>query len=437
MRFPGRLPLLLTLVCGMSITGLAQDKRPSPALPASPAPPTVDVVSAWSLDQLEGLAQEASPDLRQAAAEIGVTRGKRLQAGLYPNPALLTGAQQLGGRESQYIAYLSQEIVTKGKLQLDKAAVHQEVTQAELRFVRTRFDLLTAVRQAFYTGLAAQRRVETLKKLLAIIESIYEESQNVQKTTGLISEGDVLLLEIERDRRQMDLENDQALLAAALLQLAATLGDPDLRIETLKGSLQEPLPNYPYELTRAGLLSNSQLQAAQVEIQRNQLLARRAEVEPFPNVTVQSGYMRQYTGLDHLAVLQVGLPLPLWNRNQGNIQAARSGISKAMETVRKTEVDLSRQLANATGRFQAAQKRVDYLGKSILPKAEKSLAIVQQTRQAGQFDLLRVLQSQRVVVEGQLDLIAAQEIRWTAAAEIAGLIQEEVFPASPAHEELP
>jgi cobalt-zinc-cadmium efflux system outer membrane protein len=83
-------------------------------------------------------------------------RGKAYQAGLYPNPAASGGATQLAGDESQYFAALSQEIVTKRKLLRDQAAVCREVAQVEFRYVRTRFELLTAVRQGYFVTLAAQ-----------------------------------------------------------------------------------------------------------------------------------------------------------------------------------------------------------------------------------------------------------------------------------------
>ncbi|MBC8113824.1 MAG: hypothetical protein H7062_05565, partial [Candidatus Saccharimonas sp.] len=91
--------------------------------PPAPTTAAVEAVPGTTLEELVALAEASSPALRQAAAEVESMRGKAYQAGLYPNPVASTGATQLAGDESQYFAALSQEIVTKRKLQLDQAAV--------------------------------------------------------------------------------------------------------------------------------------------------------------------------------------------------------------------------------------------------------------------------------------------------------------------------
>lgn len=415
------------LVLALLPHGILAEERPvEPLPPPEPAPAEQD---AWTLPDVQAWADQKSPDLRRAAADVEVQRGRAWQAGLYPNPELQGGSNQLGGSESQYFAMLSQEIVTRNKLQLDRAAVCREVAQAELQFVRTRFDLLTQVRQAFYTTLTAQQRLEALEDLMTIARRSTDAALSLEKS-GEIARGDALLLELELERADVALQNAAAALQAAQRQLAATLGDPDLVIWRLEGDLSAPLSDYPYQLTQAGILTrNAQVQTAQVEIERNQILLERATVEPHPNVTVQGGYMRMVTPGTDMAMVQFSLPIPLWNKNQGGIRAAQAGVSRASHAARKTQVDLAKQLAGVTGRFDVARQQVAKYEKSILPKAKESVSITQRGFDQGEFDLLRVLQSQRILVESQLNYLNAQEARWTAAAEIAGLLQEEEFPA--------
>lgn len=416
--------VLLLLVLS-PLAALAQNRRLEALVPPDPA---AAVGSMWTLAELQVWAEENSPDLRRAAAEVEVQRGRAWQAGLYPNPELQGGAMQLGGRDSQYFAMLSQEIVTKHKLQLDRAAVCREVAQAELQFVRTRFDLLTQVRQSFYMTLTAQQRLEALEELMRIARRSTDAAQSLEKS-GEGARGDTLLLELELERADVALQNAAVSLQAAQRQLAATLGDPDLVIERLAGDLTAEISDYPYQLTQAGVLTrNANVQSAQVEVERNQILLERATVEPHPNVTVQGGYMYQVLEPHNMAILQFSLPIPLWNKNQGGIRAAQAGVAKAGHAARKTRVDVVKQLAAVTGRFDVARQQVAKYEKSILPKANESVTITQRGFEQGQFDLLRVLQSQRVLIESQLNYLNAQEARWTAAAEIAGLLQEEEFP---------
>jgi len=89
---------------------------------------------------------------------------------------------------------------------------------------------------------------------------------------------------------------------------------------------------------------------------------------------------------------------------------------------------LLRQLAEALGRYRAAQRTVENYETGILPDAQETLKLVQQGIDAGQFDPFRILQTQRSVFEANLDYIAALQDRLTAAATIAGLLQLERFP---------
>lgn len=421
---PGPRAVCLTALVLCSLVAGGQERSPE----ALPTPqPAAEESEAWTLSEVVAWAQQQSPDLPAAAAEVEVRRGRAWQAGLYPNPELQGGSTQLGGNSSQYFAFLSQEIVTKRKLRLDQAAVCREVQQAELQFLRTRFDLLTNVRQSFYATLVAQRRLAAVETLMNVVQRSAKAAQTLEES-GEGSRADTLLLEVELDRADYMLQNAAALLQAAQRQLAAAMGDPDLIIGQLDGELAAPLPDYPFQLTQAGLLTNALVQSAQIEIERNQLLLQRAIVQPFPNVTVGGGYLYQVQLPHDQAMLQVTLPLPVWNKNQGNIHSAEAGVVRSTHLARKTQVDLTKQLATATGRFDVARQQVAKFERSILPKSRESVRLNHQGFEQGQFDLLRVLQSQRALIENELSYLTAQEARWTAAAEIAGMLQEEQFP---------
>lgn len=386
------------------------------------------IVKALDLAAAIHIAEINSPNLHEAFQEIEAARGRAKQSGLLTNPEFQSGANQLGGSDSQYFAQLSQEIVTKGKLKLDRAAACQEVRQAELKFVKTRFDLLTAVRQNFYVALAAQRRIEVLDKMAAVARKSSDTGDKLRRA-GMGSAADVVLLEIELERANVGTENARTQMTAAKKQLAAVLGTPGVEIAAVQGDLFGNIPSVATHGNREGMLAaNSQVQGAEVDIERNRLLLRRAQVQPFPNVTVQAGYMRQLNDPHNLAILQFGLPIPVWNRNEGNIRAARANIEKSVATLGRTENELSALLAATVGKLEAAQQQVERYRNSILPKAQKSVELTQRSFDVGQFDFLRVLQAQKALVETELSYVAALESQWYAAADLANLMQLEQFP---------
>lgn len=410
--------LVLTLV-----PARGQD-TPEHSLPAA-FPPAAPLLG---LEQLAALAQENSPKLRVAAEEIERTRGHAIQAGLWPNPTASTGSPQVAGSDSQYFAFLSQEIITAGKLRLSRAAAVQEVVKAELAFVRARFDLLTQVRQQFYVVLAGQRRVEILKTLVDIAQKSKETATRLENA-GEGSRTDVLLLEIELQRATLGLENAETILEADRRQLAAFIGMPQLVIESVAGDLVAPVLEHDEDELRGTMLEvNALAIAAQVEIHRSRILLRRSRVEPIPNPRFMGGFQYSVTPLNNQAIFQVDLPIPVFDRNQGNIRSARAAVGKSVAALGDVENELVALLADSLGRFRAACQQVTRYEKEILPAARDAQAITQRGYVQGQFDFLRLLQAQRTLVEADLGYVNSQADRWTTAAEIAGLLQEERFP---------
>ena len=415
---------LLSLSFGLTWSALAVGQEPI-AVPL----PTVKVEDVYTLDRVTNLALSNSPVLRQARGRIEQAQGLAIQAGLYPNPIQNSGNPvQLGGINSTYSSGFSQEVVRAGKLQLNQAAAEQAVRQANLDFIRQRFDLLTAIRQQFFLLLAAQQRVSTLRELRATAQRSLDTSERLLQG-GQAAETDVLLLRIEFRRIEASLRSTEFLTTAGAQQLAALMGLPNLQIVRIQGDLLLRLPDFDNPQVREQLLMTSSLvENARTDIVRNQFLLRRAQAEPTPNLIVNGGY--QYTASQPHSQALVGLyfTMPIWDRNQGNIRAAGANVSQSVAQLNTVQNELVRQLADALGRFRAAQATVDNYEKGILPDARRTLGLVQRGYEAGQFDFLRILQTQRSVFETNLEYINALQDRLTAGAVIAGLLQLDQFP---------
>ena len=385
-------------------------------------------IAETSLESAIDLAQSVSPNLAKAAADVEAARGKAVQAGLYPNPIAQGGATQAAGNESQYYFGLSQEIVTKHKLKLSQAAATRETYQAELMFVRTRFELLTAVRQTFFATLAAQRKVEVLTRLVEITRKSADAAKQLL-AAGETSRADLLLFEIELEKSEVALQNTQSQLAAARKQLAAAIGIRNLKIEHLTGNLKDsPGDAFDQLLMDAYVPYNADVQIAEQEIERSRLLLRRAQVEPFPNVTVYGGFQYQVVPIHDQGLFSASIPVPIWNRNQGNIASAHAHIIRATANVNQVQNQIAGRMAELIGRYQVADQQVKRFEERIIPKAREGVTITQEAFAQGTFDSFRLLQSQRGLIDSNLGYITALEMRWLAAAELAGLAQLESFP---------
>lgn len=394
--------------------------------PIPPAPAALPL----KLEDCVALALASHPQLVEARARIDEAHGSALQAGLYPNPRIDSGSPQIVGPRgtSVYSEGLTQEIVLAGKLKLNRAAAIEATRQTEWDAVRKRFDVLTAVRQEFFMTLAAQRRRTLLEKLLLVTK------QSEKTSIGLfnaeqVSETDVLLLRVERRRAETSLQSAEIVLEGRRRQLAATLGTRNLKISAVEGSLAVPVTEFDDEQVLMQVVQSSPLvQIANLDVNRTLLLLRRAQVEWIPNPTIQGGAQYSAATANYQGLVGVYVDIPLWNKNQGNILAANAAVRRASATREIVQQDLTRQLADALARFRSAERAVKNYEEGIIPDAMRTLDLVQKAYGRGQFEISRLLQTQRSVFETNIEYISALESRLLSAAEIAGLLQLEEFP---------
>ena len=395
-----------------------------------PAPPAA--MTHVGLPDLIGLTLERNPRLAQVTWATETARGRAIQAGLYPNPTLSVTGDELGDRQGPggiwTAPYFSQEIVTGNKLGLSKAAAHKEVDQATLTVVSERYRIFTDVRQNFFEVVTLQRRAEILGELIGLAEKSVENADKLLKAKEG-SELDVVQLEVDLERYRADLEATNRTLPAAFRRLAASVGVQDLPDTAVVGDLDLPLPDYDLERLRVYVLGiHPELRSAQVGVERAQLVLKRATVEPIPNVTVGTGYVRQNQNKSNDWVIAASIPVPLWNRNQGNIFAAKAQVGEAINEVGRVQNDLVGRLASSFSTYAAARKRAEKYKSTILPKAEQSYQLSLKAYQGGQFEYLRVLQAQRAVAEARLEYLRSLSEKWRAASEIAGLMLEDQWP---------
>jgi cobalt-zinc-cadmium efflux system outer membrane protein len=121
-------------------------------------------------------------------------------------------------------------------------------------------------------------------------------------------------------------------------------------------------------------------------------------------------------------IVQVLLPLPFINRNQGGIRQAQADLMAAEHAVLQTQLDLQNRLAPVFERYASATYRVRRFRESILPAAQESLDLVRQGYTAGEFPFLNLLNAQRTYFQtNRLYLESLLDLR-TSTAQIEGLL---------------
>lgn len=398
-------------------------------LPLDPESDSSHSVRTWTLAELQAIADTIHPMLQRDRARIDSARGGALQAGLYPNPRFDTNNPQVfNGQNSLFNAGIQQEFVVKGKKRLDRAAAVKVVQQNEFAYVQDRFGLLTNLRQQYYVLLAAQRRLKVLQKLQEITASSFATGKEQERGAGELAHIDVLLLKIDNQRVQADLENTLRLQRGARKQLAMLVGDPSISDDQFEGSIYDTPPQYDEKILNEFAAANSAyVQIAKLDVERNEILLKRAVAEPYPNINLGPAYQWGLVQGGEQFWLTVTFPIPTWDRNQGGIQAATADVAGARKNVEAVQLEQLRRVADAYSRHRAVRAQAAKYRKDIIPNAMNAFKLAEKGFKKGEWDFIRYLQVQRTVVDTNMAYIDLLENVWTTAAELSGLLQLEDF----------
>lgn len=363
---------------------------------SAPEPFTIEP-DGLTLDELESIALANNPTLVQATMQIRAARGKRTQASLYPNPRIGYQSEELGIEDTagQQGGFVAQEIITAGKLRLGQAVAGHEVRQAQWGYQVQEQRVLSDVRRIRYEVLAARRAVQLNEQLVQV------GRQGVEATEALlaameVSRVDLLQARIESDSAALRLSDAGHRREATWRRLAAILGIPDMQPEALNGSLEEDIPSLDWEESLDRLLAESpELARAWAGVRRARCALAEQCAGRIPNIDVRAEVLRHNTADTTVAGVEIGFPLPLFNRNQGNIARAQAELIAAENELQRIELALQDRLAVAFRRYANARDQVQRYKARILPDAKASLELIQGGYRQGEFDYLKLLTAQR------------------------------------------
>ncbi len=403
--------LALVVLLLMPALAAAQDpqrtvEQAGPWRRATSAP---DEAPPLTMAALEDLALRYNPALAAAYAQVEAARGRWLQAGRFPNPVVGYHGTEIGnlGTAGQQGGFVAQKFITAGKRGLDRAMAGAEVQQAEFALAAQQQRVLNDVRIRFYDALIAQRRLELTRDLADIGNELVRVSKTLLDGRQ-ISHNDLLQAEIEAESAQILHDNATNGHREAWRRLTAVVGVPELQCAELAGDLDEHLSECRWEECYQTLLDRSpELSAAITEVDRSRLAVLRAGRERIPNVDVSVSVRHHNVSSDDIANVQVGIPIPIFDANGGNVQRARAELVAAENNVRRIELDLQDRLAVAYRRYADARQQAERYAQRILPRARQSLEIVTGAYRNGQADYLTVIASQKTYIQANLAYLEA------------------------------
>jgi cobalt-zinc-cadmium efflux system outer membrane protein len=351
---------------------LARLYAPPPPLGPDPQPRPGPDGRPLTLSDLQRIGLATSPAVKQAVANVEAMRGAAIQAGLPPNPTVGFEADTFGttGGAGYQGAFIDQVIKTANKLQLARAAATMDWRNAEVALRRAEMDLATNVRRAYFALLVARESMRVNRALVQFTTQVYEIQAAQARGGGFAAPYEPLYLEALALTARTNLVQARNAYLMAWKQLAAAMGAPLMPLTEVAGSVAMPMPVFNFEEVRDHVLKNhTDVLTAENSLAQAKLNVRVAQVTPIPDVELRVLVQRDYTGLpfEIAPSIQVNVPVPVWNRNQGGIIQAEANLIAAGEQPHAVRVNLSTNLATYYAAYQTNVTNLEIYRQQILP----------------------------------------------------------------------
>ena len=376
-----------------------------------------------TLDELVNLAIANNPAVKELAATTQKAAGFRTQVGLYANPIVGYQGQQLADRGTdQHTVFAQQEFATANKLELNRR-VQNEALRAQLQELEAqKLRVATDIQTLYYQALGYQKQLKLIKDFRGLMDKSFELAQlRLKAAEG--SKIDVLQTKVQRSEIDLIYRQTQARYDAAWREISAVAGVQDRTPTKLAGEFPESSDAMSWDSIATTIVGSSpEYAAAQARIGQARAELQRHGVQAIPNLTVQFG-----AGVDNgtqsgMMNLQVGAPIPVFNKNQGNIVAARAEYCRTVMESQRIENAIRARLATVSRDFESALEAVTVYSKDILPSAQEALALSETAYKAGEMNFIQLLVARQTYFESNLQYVNSQAQMASAKAKVDGFV---------------
>src|SRR2546426_5974319 len=395
------------------------------ALPAR-AQTSVSEKKTITLEELQQMALQNNPTFRQSAANIQASEGRKKQSGLYPNPTVGYQGEQIRGGSfhgGEQGFFVQQDIVLGGKLGLNRQIFDQELKQAETEADEQKLRVVTNVRMSYIQAPAAQQTLELRNNLSKLAEDAVETGHQLANV-GQADAPDVLESEVEAQQAQLAVVMAEKNQRRVWTALAAVVGNPRLPLMRLEGKLEDTPPVSADELVEKIVNESPAVRIAELGVKRAEAALARAKREPIPDLQLRGGMQQngelssngRAVGLQGFA--DVGVRIPIFNRNQGNIATAKADAERARREVERVKLVLRERSASVVQNYTFSQAAVDRYKNQMIPRAQKAYEMYTKKYREMAAAYPQVLIAQRTLMQLQVSYITVLETFATSSLSL-------------------
>jgi len=351
------------------------------------------------LAQALALTLARSPELEPYSWDVRIAEAAAMQAVARLNPELSFEVENaLGGGayrdfdSAEETLSLSQTIELGRKRMKRTAVARHEIALGEHSFTLKRSEVLNGATKAFLDVISAQQELAFAQTAEAMQNDL-SEAQGALVEAGKISPADAESGKAALAFAEIAVTNAKAGLDLARSQLGAFWGNATPHFTNAVGSIATgTLPSRSsYE---AGLADNPVLAYHAEAIRRHQAAVVLEEAERTPDITIGVGARHFEDSDESAAVLSISIPLPLFDRREGQIAKAKAEVGKAEAERESASAALSAALASAYLRLSAAHREAGMLESSAVPAAKRSYDYADEGYRLGKFSYLELKTAQ-------------------------------------------
>jgi outer membrane protein, heavy metal efflux system len=405
-----KLPSIFLLLMTLAVRPVAADEK-------APASVTLEALVAQALAE--------NPELKFYEAEIAAAKGERKSAGAWANPEVSSEVGRkrvrgdLSGEGTAWAVSMQQTFEWPGRISLRKAIADRSVQLAEAGLAQFRAALSAEVRRKGHALFAAQRQESAAVEVAGRGEELVATLVQ-REPAGVAPLLETRAIEASVIKLRRSASEAAHTAQSSLFELNQLRGRPigeRLIIADVVPVFAE-LPGIE-ELIRRAARGNFELRQREIELVQQGFKVKLSENEAWPSITVGPQFSREKAReTETTAEIGVSIPLPLWNRNTGNIETAKARELQAQTSLRLKQREIERQLREHAGSYTLHRKEMARWNAKVAEQLREAASLADRHYRLGAVPLATYLEVQSSYLEALEAIYATQADAMNSQAEI-------------------
>lgn len=385
----------------------------------------------YKLSQVIELALQSNPAVSIAKAQEEAAIATVTTARAYINPEFEVGAgpsrirQGNQGTRNSWGVGISQPLEYSDVRQARRTLAESNVKVAEVGKYVTAIDLRARVKNAFYDVLQRQAEFKLAEGDKALLEQVRDRVK-LRVEVGEAPRYELIKAETERLAAERDYQSAQVRINEGKAYLRGLTANSLPADYTLLGELplSESMPS-PEDL-KVRVADHPVLRQLKAATEAAEAKLKLEERLRTPGLTLRAGVDQD----PDLTTMRLGLaiPLPLWNKREGQIAEASAMIRQSEAVLSERETAFQRDLDSAYQRYLIASKQVAAFEQGLLSQSEAVLKTAEAAYRYGERGILEYLDAQRTFRIVRKDYINARYDYVSAMLEIERLVGADIMP---------